>query len=214
MKNNYILQGWLILLLAVLFGAALAGVQIGLNDRIQANKNADTMTQIPNLVPGAKTGTIVPFGELRVYKADDEAGKQVGWVLQASGQGFADKIELLLGVSMDAGKITGLYILAQNETPGLGNRITFPGNVEFAKVQAETPAQQAAYFKENGADKAFRVQFDSKSTLQPLVVTKNYDAAADNEKIDALTGATISSQSVVDIVNKTIEKFKAALANK
>jgi electron transport complex protein RnfG len=188
MKNNYIADGWLILLLAAFFGAALAGVQLGLSGRIEANKTADTMTQIPNLVPGAATGVSTHFGDLLVYQAEDKDGKQLGWVIQAAGQGFADKIEVLIGANLDASEITGLYVLSQNETPGLGNKIV-----------------------DSGAS-SYRAQFDGKSTAAPLTVTKNGDGSKDNEKIDAITGATISSESVVDIVNRAIEAFKTELA--
>ncbi|MDD4737325.1 MAG: FMN-binding protein [Kiritimatiellae bacterium] len=188
MKNNYIKQGWLILFLAVLFGVALAGVQRGLDGRIQANKKADTMSQLPNLTPGAVSGELGQYGDLMAYKTVNKAGEQVGWVLQASGQGFADKIEVLIGLNTDASDLTGLYVLFQNETPGLGNKIVASG------------------------PDSYRAQFSGKSTKEPLVVTKNGDASPDNNKIDAITGATISSQSTVDIVNSAVHKFKVALA--
>ena len=189
MKNNYIGQGWLILLLAGLFGAALSGVQVGLSGRIEANKKADTMSQIPLLVPGAIKGEAMQHGDLLVYRATDESGTLAGWVIAASGQGFADKIEALIGVNADASKITGLYILSQNETPGLGNKIV-----------------------DSVAD-SYRAQFDGKSAAGPLVVAKS-GATTDNNKIDAITGATISSQSCVDIVNKAVAAFKSELARK
>lgn len=188
MKNNYIKQGWLIVFLAVLFGASLAGVQRGLDGRIQDNKKADTMSQIPSLTPGAVQGELGQYGDLMAYKTVNAQGTQVGWVVMASGQGFADKIELLIGLNTDASAITGLYVLFQNETPGLGNRIT-----------------------ESGAG-SYRAQYIGKSTREPLTVTKNGDGSSDNNKIDAITGATISSQSVVDIVNNAVRKFKAELA--
>ena len=187
MKNNYIKQGWLILFLAVLFGSALAAVQKGLEGRIQENKKADTMSQIPNLTPGAVQGELGQYGDLLAYKTVDQQGKQVGWVVLASGQGFADKIELLLGLNADASAITGLYILFQNETPGLGNKIV-----------------------DSGAG-SYRSQYVGKSTKEALIVTKNGDGALDNNKIDAITGATISSQSVADIVNNAVRKFKQEL---
>jgi electron transport complex protein RnfG len=210
MKNNYIGQAWLVLLLALIFGSSLAGVQTALEGRIKKNKRADTMSQIPNLVPGAATGKQEIMGDLVVFRAMDDSGKQVGWVVQAGGQGFADVIELLIGLNRDASKITGLYILDQKETPGLGNRIVNPQDSVYAKAQQETEQQEEAAFSKMGVDDSFRLQFSGKSTVHSLSVTKQNDAAPDNEKIDALTGATISSESVVDIVNKAITKFKKA----
>ena len=211
MKNNYIVQGWLILVLAVLFGAALAGVQLGLSGRIEANKTADTMTQIPSLVPGSVSGDAEQLGDLLVYRTKDKQGKQTGWVVYTAGQGFADTIELLIGLNLDGSAFTGLYILAQNETPGLGNRITFPDNTVYSTEQDADAAARNAFFAKEGQDKAFRLQFSGRSTQAPLTVTKANDGAPDNDKIDALTGATISSQSVVDIINKAVVQFKQAV---
>ncbi len=93
-----------------------------------------------------------------------------------------------MGVDAGVSQITGIYILAQNETPGLGNLIT----------DAE----------------AFRDQFAGKSTMRRLVVAPRGSARPENEKIDSLTGATISSQSCVDIVNRAVAAFKTERARK
>lgn len=183
MKNNYLVQAWLVLLLALSFGAALAGVQTTLNPRIQANKQADTMSQIPDLVPGAVKGEKVMIGEQVAYKATDASGKQVGWVLVASGQGFADVVELLIGLDMEVTRIMGLYVLDQKETPGLGNRIV---------------------------DADWRDQFEEKAVLPPLAVVKR--EPEEPNQIEGVTGATISSDSVVRIVNSGISQFRKSLS--
>jgi len=183
MKNNYLVQAWLVLALSLFFGAGLAAVETTLSPKIKANKLADTMGQIPNLVPGAATGEQDLMGEQVVYRAMDADGKQVGWVVAASGQGFADKIELLIGVDMSLAKITGLYVLDQKETPGLGNKIV---------------------------DAKWRDQFQGKPMDQSLVVVKTTPDAAN--QIEGVTGATISSDSVVSIVNTAIVTFKEELA--
>ncbi|OQX61455.1 MAG: FMN-binding protein [Desulfococcus sp. 4484_241] len=196
MKNNYILQAWLVLLLAVFYGGSLAGVQLSLSPKINENKINETRQRVPALVLGKdranepveieseniaveKNGRKVFYN---VFKAVQD-GKQAGWVIKTSGQGYGDKIELLLGVSPDMSIITGLFVLDQKETPGLGNRI---------------------------ADPAWRQQFVHKKTDKKLVVVKT-GAKAPNE-IDAITGATISSRSVCAIVNNTLSDLKPKLA--
>lgn len=134
---RYITQGWLVLVLALCFGGMLAGVDAGLKDRIAENKRNDTLGAIPGIVPGSATGNKTSVGQIVVYEAVDQDGNQVGWVLPAEGQGFADKIELLIGLDTAAGKITGLYVLAQKETPGLGNKIE---NKSWRKKFAGLPA--------------------------------------------------------------------------
>jgi len=108
-----------------------------------------------------------------------------GWVLKARGQGYADKIEVLIGVDPDVETITGLFVLEQKETPGLGNKITFP---------------------------AWRKQFVGKKTVTPFMVVK--EKSAEENTIDAVTGATISSRSVAGIVNQTVTDIKGRLTSR
>ena len=79
--RHYIRQAWLVLVLCGVFGAALAGVHAGLSAKIADNKRDDTMNQIPRLVPGAVRGVEQVVGETVIYRAVDESGKLVGWVL-------------------------------------------------------------------------------------------------------------------------------------
>jgi len=182
MNDGYFKQAWLVLFLSLLFGGTLAGVQIQLQNRISDNKLNETLSQIPALVSGATSGEAVTVDGQLVYRA--VAGdKQIGWVVPAGGQGFADRIEVLIGLTNGADQITGIYVLEQKETPGLGNKII---------------------------DSAWRDQFADVSTSQPLRVTKTSPQSP--EEILSVTGATISSESVCDIVNSTVADMQNALA--
>ncbi len=179
MKSNYIKEAWLVIVLCLMFGAALAGVQGALQPRIDANKLADTLGQIPTLVPGAVSGVPETIGALRTFRALDAEEREVGRVLAATGQGFADRIELLVALDREGATITGLYIVDQKETPGLGDFIT----------------------KEK-----WRAQFAGKPATEPLSVTKS--GAVRPAQVDGVTGATISSEAVVAIVNTAIAKWR------
>ena len=183
MKNGYIGQAWLVILLSLCFGGVLAGVQLALQPRIEENKLAETRSQIPLLVPGAREeeSKVDTVAGQRVYRALS-SGRQIGWVIGGGGQGFADRIELLVGVDVGAEKITGLYVLEQKETPGLGNKIVEEG---------------------------WRQQFVGKAAGRELVVTKG--GASEDYEIDAITGATISSESVCQIVNRTLPRMRSEL---
>ena len=194
MKNDYLTQGWLVIAIGLFFGGALAAVQVTLNEKIAANKMAETLDQIPHLVPGAQQGEEGVVAGQRVIRALAE-GRQLGWVIAASGQGFADRLELLVGVDLQVEKITGLYILAQKETPGLGNRIV---------------------------DEWWLAQFSGKSAREPLQAVKGRSSPAKQgdavtsatswgNQIDAITGATISSESVCRIVNQALGQRRAEL---
>jgi len=189
-QGGHISQAWLVILLAVLYGGALAGVQTTLGPIIEKNKKDETLGKVPQLVKGAAVGETVEIqlagvdGSLQmVYRvcADDADKTHQGWVLPAGGKGFADRIEVLIGLNADASVITGLYVLDQKETPGLGDYIT--------------------------DQKRFLDQFSGRSADRPLTIAKG-DPAGDGNQIRPLTGATISSKSVADIVNSAIANFQ------
>ena len=180
-KGNYIVQAWLVILLALCFGGGLAGLDARLSGMIAANKLAETLGQVPALVPGAEKGEEQIVSGQIVYRAVG-AGGHAGWVIPASGQGFADRIELLLGVDPRVQTVTGIYILDQKETPGLGNKIV---------------------------ETAWRGQFVGKSATEKVAAVTG--GGASGPQIDAITGATISSESVCNIVNATLAQMRPVL---
>jgi len=199
MGKNYIGQAWLVLALGMVFGSALAAVDAGLRARIEENKLKDTYDQIPALVKKySLDGKVEAKADVRrterlvlksdgsvsiYYKIFSSTGEHIGWVVPASGQGFGDIIELLIGMDSRGEKILGIYVLGQKETPGLGNRIE---NAEF------------------------RDQFKMQATARPLEVRRG--SAGGPGEIAAITGATVSSQSVTDIVNKAAAELASRLA--
>jgi Na+-translocating ferredoxin:NAD+ oxidoreductase subunit G len=207
MKVKYISQAWLVLVLALSFGGALAGVDVWLQPRIAANKLAATIDEIPKLVPGADKAVSeqyqpkeVTVGEgkfkttYEAFWALDGNSTPLGWVIKASGAGFADKIELLIGVDPMCKVITGLSILDQKETPGLGNKIEDVGDRSKPGFLWQ--------FRKYGhhAD-------------EPLAVTTASPKMNEFNKIQAVTGATISSRSVCNIINEALSvQLRTALA--
>jgi Na+-translocating ferredoxin:NAD+ oxidoreductase subunit G len=201
-QNNYLVQAWLVLLLATLFGLILAGVQATLGPKIETNKINETRKQVPEVVLGksmaqkladgggsltidSRSISVEKQGKTKLYNVFEARypdGRAAGWAIKVTGQGYADKIELLLGLDPKAENLTGIFILGQKETPGLGNKID---------------------------EDAWRGQFSGKSTNQPLRVIKG--GASDAFTIDAITGATISSRSVTDIVNTSVNDLKKDL---
>jgi len=182
MKLKYLSQAWLVIVLALCFGGSLAAVHVMLDEQIQGNIRNESLSQIPVLVPGATNAQPERNAGRTVYRAMD-GETQIGWVIQTSGQGFADKIELLVGMDLAMGKLTGLHVLAQKETPGLGNKIVEPG---------------------------WKAQFAGKPAQEALVVVKSEPSGAN--EVQAVTGATISSDSVCDTVNQAVADVRAAIA--
>lgn len=185
-KRDYLRQAWLVIVLAFAYGGALAAVHTTLAPRIEANKLQETLDVIPTLVAGADQAqteilsiAAVDGRSERVYRTHDAQGVPNGWVLAAVGQGFADKIEILIGLDATLTVIRGLYVLDQKETPGLGDYIRLP---------------------------SFQDRFRDKPTDAPLAIVKSEPRAA--HEVAALSGATVSSWSVCTIVNQAVARLR------
>lgn len=103
------------------------------------------------------------------YKATSN-GKTSGYVFSAVSKGYGGNMQVTVGVSLE-GKITGVAIGENKETPGLGSKAAEPG---------------------------FTGQFGNKETGMKLSVVKK-KPSADNE-VEAISGATITSKAVTSAV--------------
>ncbi len=182
---------------AMLAGLVLAAAYQLTLPRIQANRARALRRAVFEVVPGAKSmrrltvrdgrlvvadGAAAAGGE-GVYAVYDEGGRFAGYAIEAEGPGFQDTIRLLFGYDPRTKRVTGMFVLESRETPGLGDRI----------------------YK----DPKFRGQFRSLKT-EPRVRLVKGGRHAENE-VDAITGATISSRSVVNILNKALSRWKPVL---
>ena len=201
LKTSSLVQAWLVLLLAVGFGVSLAGVQLAIGPVIEKNKINETLEKVPELVLGSVLATTMAeqnqtleiiSRQVAVKKADRDKlyriyearyqGELKGWVVKTKGQGYADAIELLVGLSPDLRTFTGLFVLDQKETPGLGKKIV---------------------------TEVWRRQFVDAPADRSLEVVKS--GASRPGEIDAVSGATISSKSVIAMINTALGDLRQPL---
>jgi electron transport complex protein RnfG len=184
---KYLQDAWLVLTLALVFGGGLAAVHLGLSGRIEQNKVEETYRAIPQLVDGAVAERTeeVAFDDKTAYKAFDQTGEHIGWVVPARQSGYSGPIDLLIGLNPDATEIIGLYVLSHIETPGLGDKIATK-EIDYAG------------------------RFAGKSATDTLTLTKSTPPPGSNQ-IQAITGATVSSLAVLDGVNKGVRRFRRAM---
>lgn len=116
----------------------------------------------------------------RIYAGYDQNGQAVGYAIIAAAPGFADVITLIYGYDLASDRVIGMKVLENKETPGLGDRIV--------------------------KDSAFVREF-SRVAIPLKGVKAGAGKGAANE-VDLITGATISSRTVIAIVNRSIEKTK------
>lgn len=115
------------LILAVICLAAsglLAGVYTLTKPQIDKQAQAELETALQQVMPQAVSfEAVMSEDEIIYYKGYDKQKKAVGIVFKALAKGYSSTIETLVGLSPE-GKIIAIKVINQNETPGLGTRVT------------------------------------------------------------------------------------------
>jgi len=109
-----------------------------------------------------------------VYAGYNQAGTVVGYAVPAAGPGYQDTIRLLYGYQPAKRRIVGMQVLDSQETPGSGDKIS-----------------QDPDFQNNFHDLA----------VDPVIITVKEGAKVKSNEVDTITGATVTSNSVVAIIN-------------
>jgi electron transport complex protein RnfG len=126
-------------------------------------------------------------GEQLVYAGYDDREELVGLAVEARGMGYQDVIGLIYGYSFSEEAIIGIQVLESKETPGLGDKI-------------ETdPA-----FLENFERLDVSLRDDLSEMANPIVPVKHGEKTNPWE-VDGITGATISSVAIADILNQSAQ---------
>ena len=107
----------------------------------------------------------------------------LGYAMAAGQPGFQDVIRLIFGYDPAAGRVIGMKVLESKETPGLGDKIE--------------------------KDSSFVGQFSGVEA--PLVGVKPRDATGDPHEVDMITGATISSKTVINTINGALDRLQPML---
>jgi len=167
----------------VVSGGALVGIYRYAQPRIEVNRERALRVAIFEVLPGAETHeTIVKEGKT-IYKGFDSSGRLIGYAFTGNGPGYQGTIEVMIGVDPELQKTKGIEILESVETPGLGAKIT---------------------------ERLFRDKFRG-LVIRPLIELIKGKSPEKPNQIQAITGATISSQAVIDILNKTIKEIRGIL---
>lgn len=144
-------------------------------------------------------GQLSPFageseGERLIFVGYDESGALVGVALEAVGQGFQEAIRILYGYAPARQVVVGMEVLESRETPGLGDKIMKDANF-LANFAALDVALNAGG---NG--------------LENPVVAVKFGQKKNPWEVDGITGATISSKAVADIIRTSSEEILPILA--
>jgi electron transport complex protein RnfG len=170
-------------------GFGLVGIFLATAPTIERNRVLALEAAIYRVLPSARTrqafvveeGELTPFeapgnrlpeGEA-IYAGYDEAGAPVGFAIPAEGPGFQDTIKLIYGYDPVRERVVGMEVLESRETPGLGDKII--------------------------KDEEFVANFRDLAVAPDIVAVKR--GRSGDHEVDAISGATISSNAVVRIIN-------------
>ena len=118
--------GFILALICVVAASLLAGANSLTKSRIIAQAQAEEQASLKEVMPEAEDFKPIKSGnDIVYYKAYDKDGRLRGVVFKSVSKGYSSTIETMIGMLKD-GAITAIKILSQNETPGLGSRITEP----------------------------------------------------------------------------------------
>ena len=112
----------------------------------------------------------------------DASGAPLGYIFNVTtGKGYGGDIQLTVGIQAD-GTVNGYSVLSIGETAGLGMK---------AKDDADWASQYAG------------------KKVEAFQVVKDGSGSADDSKIDAISGATITSKAVTGAMNSCLAYFQS-----
>ena len=124
-------------------------------------------------------------GETLYYEILDQNGESTtGYVFIETGAGLWGAIRAAIGFEGNMNALSGVVFIEQNETPGLGGRIT---------------------------EEWFTSQFPGK--MGPFTLVPEGEPT-ENDEFDAVTGATVTSTAMRDLLKKTINKAEQTTGGK
>lgn len=170
--------GLILLVITSLAALILGGVNSMTAGIIEERALEESLEAIEAFFPESDDAGVLDSSAILEYDLIEEVyevrqdGEVIGYTFKTAPNGYDGPIEVLTGISVD-GEITGIEILSQTETPGLGDRITTDD---------------------------FKNQFAGLSADSDL-------------EVDTLSGATVSSNAVINGVDAATNAFEEELRN-
>ena len=180
MKNAVRMISVLVIVGAI-SGGALVSVYNYASPLIAKNEEKALKEAIYKVLPEAKSFHEITKDGIVLYEGLDDKNKVVGYAFKAKGFGYQGEIEIIAAIDVDLQELKGMEVLESSETPGLGAEI---------------------------ANEPFKKQFRGLSAFPKIMFTKG--KVSQKNEIQAITGATISTRAVVEILNKKIARIREA----
>ncbi len=175
--NSVPMTTFILFIICVVITAALAGTNAITKNKIEALELESAKKAKETVLPADDyvEEKISYDGKNYTYSVAKDGEEIKGYLIATKTNGYGGEIEVMVGIDK-AGTVTGISILsAADETPGLGANVT---------------------------KKKFYSQFTGK--IRDIVLKKN-QANSENNEVEAVTGATISSTAVTNAVNDALD---------
>jgi len=167
-------------IIGIISGSLLSELSKWAEPKIATHRLAETKKSIYLVQPKADNFKKIESIDFELYQVSI-SDSIIGYALAYSGNGFQGNIRLMIGLDCDLKIITGMRVLEQVETPGLGTKVT---------------------------EDSFTNQFIDLVTEPIIKCIKGAKATNPNE-VEAITGATISSKAVLRIINNGLSELRS-----
>ena len=176
--------GWLVVTVYQITLPAIqrhAGAKIegAVREVLKAPSRWDTLYVVNDALTAAPPAGADRRELTKLFVGRDASGARTGVAVVTQGPGFQEIMQLMVGFDPATGAITGIKVLDEKETPGLGDKI------------------------EN--EPSFVAQFATR--VAPVTGVKGKPGEPPSQ-VQTITGATISSRAVIRIVNAAIAKWR------
>lgn len=157
------------------YAAVYSGAEFSEDEGLNS-KLADFQQKLAAGEVTTDSGTNLSDVEIQEVMKASVGGQDAGYVVTCSGKGYGGAVKIALGIDQD-GAVKGIQIMdCSNETPGLG---------------------------QNSSNEAWNKQYVGMSISTDVTVVKDGSGSVDGGTINAISGATITSNAVTRAVDGT-----------
>ncbi len=141
----------------------------------------------------AESSEALPSGQV-AYAVFDSGNRFLGIAAEAAARGYQDVIQLLYAYSPECRCINAIHVLRNNDTPGIGDRIS-----------------KDRVFLENFVSLDAQLSPDRRN-LANAIVTVKHGTKTEAWQIDAISGATVTSKAVGRALNDSAQAIVPRVA--
>jgi electron transport complex protein RnfG len=155
-------------------------MQVAIREVLKSPATFDTLYLHNGALVAALPPGVSAKGVEKIYLGHDAAGRRIGFAVSAAENGFQDLVTLMFGYDASEHRLIAMKVVANKETPGLGDKID--------------------------KDSAFVNEFAG--VAAPLTGVKSGSGKNGANDVTMITGATISSRAVIRIINNAVARWQ------